>query len=401
MLVSFKIALRYLFSKKSINVINIIAGISTVGVTIATAALIIILSVFNGLEEIIVSRFNSFNPQLKISLNEGKFFPIDNSLIEKLESIDNIKDYAFVMEDYAAIKVGDITHPFPIKGVDPKYRNVCGLDTMLFEGEYQLKNSKNENMAIVGYLVAQQLSIGIGYARPIVIYAPKRSKSISSNPMNAFNKQYLYPSAIFGIDESADDKIILSLDMVQELFEAENQATNIEIALHNESLSDDTQEKLQELLGSKYIVKNRIEQNAFFKILNSERLMIYLILGFVLLIAAFNIIATLTMLIVDKQKDFISFQSIGLSNHQIKMIFLFNGWMTSAIGAVLGLILGGLIAYLQIRFSLIGFGDGNYDIDAYPVAIESLDFLKVFGLVLTIGFTTSLLPIRKFSKNYL
>ena len=400
MKVAFKIALRYLFSKKSINVINIIASISTIGVAIATAALIIILSVFNGLEEIIVSRFNAFNPQLKVSLNEGKFFTINDTILHKLESVKNIKNYSFVLEDYAAIKYSKVTHPFPIKGVDTNYQKVCGLDSMLLDGEFILKNAKGENMAIAGYDIAQQLSIGLSFVAPLIIYAPKKTKSISVNPSNAFNKKYLYPSGIYSIDEFSDNKLIVSLDLVQELFQAQNGASDIEISLHNEKITEETQIALQNLFGEDFTVKNRIEQNSFYKVLNSERLMIYLILGFVLLIAAFNIIATLTMLIVDKKKDFISFQSIGLSNFQIKMIFLLNGWMTTTFGAIIGLILGGLIAFIQIKFSIVGFGEG-FDISAYPVAMELLDFVKVFSLVLFIGLITSLLPIRRFSKNYL
>ena len=400
MKVAFKIALRYLFSKKSINVINIIASISTIGVAIATAALIIILSVFNGLEEIIVSRFNAFNPQLKVSLNEGKFFTINDTILHKLESVENIKNYSFVLEDYAAIKYSKVTHPFPIKGVDTNYQKVCGLDSMLLDGEFILKNAKGENMAIAGYDIAQQLSIGLSFVAPLIIYAPKKTKSISVNPSNAFNKKYLYPSGIYSIDEFSDNKLIVSLDLVQELFQAKNGASDIEISLHNEKITEETQIALQNLFGEDFTVKNRIEQNSFYKVLNSERLMIYLILGFVLLIAAFNIIATLTMLIVDKKKDFISFQSIGLSNFQIKMIFLLNGWMTTTFGAIIGLILGGLIAFIQIKFSIVGFGEG-FDISAYPVAMELLDFVKVFSLVLFIGLITSLLPIRRFSKNYL
>ncbi len=401
MLVSFRIAVRYLFSKKSINVINIIAGISTIGITIATAALIIILSVFNGLEEFIISRFNTFNPELKASIETGKFFYINDSLKQQVESIENIKDISFVMEDYAAIKASEKTHPFLIKGVDNNYQNICGIDTMLLEGEFLLKNKKGKNMAVVGYEVAQQLSIGLGFVRPIIIYAPKRTKNISTNPINAFNKDYLYPSAIYGIDETTDNKIILALDLVQKLFEAPNQATDIEISLHNNALANETQENLENILGENFIVKNRVQQNSFYKIINSERLMIYLILGFVLLIATFNIIATLTMLIVDKKKDFLSLQSIGLSNHEIKMIFLFNAWLTSVLGGILGLGLGGLTAYLQIRFSIISFGEGNFVLDAYPVAIEAIDFVKVLALVLIISFITSLLPIRNFTKNYL
>jgi len=399
--VSFKIALRYIFAKKSINVINIISGISTIGITIATAALIIILSVFNGLEEFIISRFNTFNPELKVSIEEGKFFDINDSLKSQIQSIKNIKAFSFVMEDYAAIKVGKKTHPFPIKGVDNNYLKVCGIDTMLLEGEFLLKNKKGENMAVVGYEAAQQLSIGIGFVAPIVIYAPKRSKKINTNPMQAFNKKYLYPSAIYGIDESTDNKIILPLELVQSLFEAQKQATDIEINLYDNSQSEATKKELKKILGNNFSVKNQIEQNSFYKIINSERLMIYLILGFVLLIATFNIIATLTMLIVDKKKDFISLQSIGLSHQEIKMIFLFNAWITSIIGGILGLFLGGLIAYLQIKFSIVSFGDHNYIIDAYPISIEALDFIKVFILLLVISLITSLLPIRNFSKNYL
>lgn len=400
MLISFKIALRYLFSKKSINIINIIALISTIGIMIATAALIIILSIFNGIEEMIISRFNAFNPELKVSLNEGKFFSINDTLENQLNSISNIKGYSFIMEDYAALKVGKITHPFPIRGVDNNYENISGVDTMLLDGEFKLFNEKNESMAIVGYEVSQQLSIGINFVSPIVIYAPKRFSKITNNPANAFNKRYLYPSAIYGVDESADNKVIIPLALAQELFDAENQATNIEICLKNGSLVKDTQEKLKSVLGGDFNVKNRVEQNSFYKILNSERLMIYLILGFVLLIAAFNIVATLTMLIVDKKKDFISFQSIGLSNQQIKLIFLFNGWMSSVLGALLGLLLGGFFIFLQIQYSLISFGQG-FDIQSYPIAIVPLDFVRVFTLVLIIGFVTSLLPVRQFTKNYL
>ena len=398
MYVPFKIALRYLFSKKSVNIINIIAGVSTVGVAIATAALIIILSVFNGLEEIIVAQINAFNPELKVSVKQGQFFDINDSLNTKLQGINNIKAYSFVLEDYAAIKVAKLTHPFPIKGVDKQYLKVSGVDTMLIEGDFILKKENNEFMAVVGYQVAKKLNIGLNFVSPIVIYAPKRTKSTVINPSSAFNKEYLYPSAIFGIDETADDKIILDIDVVQRILDTPNKASGIEISLTDKALSKITKNKLQEILGPNYTVKNRVEQNSFYKVLNSERLMIYLILGFVLLIAAFNIVATLTMLIVDKQKDFISFQSIGLSNNQIKMIFLLNGWMTTVLGAFIGLLIGGILAYIQMVYGIISFGSG-FSIDAYPVTIVLLDFVKVFFLVFIIGFIVSLLPMRNFNST--
>lgn len=400
-MVSFKIALRYLYSKKSINVINIIAIISTVGVTIASAALIIILSVFNGIEDILLSQFNAFNPELKVSLNEGKFFEIDSILESKLKAIDNIEHYSFVMEDYAVIKMGKLTHPFPVKGVDLNFRNTCGVDTMLFDGDFQLYNPKGDPMAVVGYQVADQLSIGINFVRPMVIYAAKRTAKVSADPLKAFNKTFLYPSSIFAIDESADDKVLVPLELAQHLFEAKNQASNIEIKVHDFGRLEETQDALAKTLGIQFNIKNQIEQNSFYKIINSERLMIYLILSFVLLIAAFNIIASITMLIVEKKKDLLSFQSIGLSNQQIKLIFLFNGWMSSAIGASLGLILGATLAYLQMKFEIISFGDGSFHDQAYPVSLKIIDFFRVFGMVIGIGFLTSLLPIRNFKKNYL
>lgn len=400
-MVSFKIALRYLYSKKSINVINIIAIISTVGVTIASAALIIILSVFNGLEDILLSQFNAFNPELKVSLNEGKFFEIDSVLESKLNSISNIEHYSFVIEDYSVIKMGDLTHPFPVKGVDLNFRKTCGVDTMIYDGDYHLYNSKGEPMAVVGYQVADQLSIGINFVRPMVIYAAKRTAKVSADPLKAFNKSFLYPSSVFAIDESADDKVLVPLELAQRLFEAEHKASNIEIKVLDFEKVDETQVELSNILGHQFNIKNQIQQNTFYKIINSERLMIYLILSFVLLIAAFNIIASITMLIVEKKKDMLSFQSIGLSNQQIKMIFLFNGWMSSAIGAIFGLILGAIVAFIQIKFELISFGDGSFNVQSYPVSLKIIDFFRVFGMVIGIGFLTSLLPIRNFKKNYL
>ncbi len=399
MRVAFRIALRYFLSKQSLNVINLIARISTIGVMVATASLIVILSVFNGLETIIVERFNAFNPDLKVSLNEGKYISINDSLKHQLNQIPNIQDYSFTFQEFAVVKYGKKMHPFTVKGVDHNFIKVSGLDTMLMEGEFKLKNSE-QDFAIVGSQVAQKLSVGIYFITPLTIYAPKRMLKSVQNPMTAFSKKYLFPSAIFGIDESADDKLVVPLSFTQELYQAQNLATNVEIKLNDKRLLSETQEQLQSLLGDKFVVKNQKEQNEFYKILNAERFMIYMILSFVLLIAGFNIIAMTTMLIVDKKKDFVTFQSIGLSVRQIKYVFLFTGWITSIAGAILGLILGGILAWIQIEFSIIQFGDG-YAISAYPIDVEALDFVKVFGLVLLIGFLTSLLPVRNFERNYL
>ena len=380
--------------------INIISGISTIGVGIATAALIIILSVFNGLENLLLAQINSFNPELKVNLNQGKFFEINDSIIDKLKQVDNIKDYAFVLEDYAAIKNGKTTHPFPIKGVDTNYLKVTRVDTMMLDGHFQLKNKKGEYLAVVGYHISEKLSIGLGFVRPIVIFAPKRNNSTIINPASAFNKTYLYPSGVFGIEENVNNIMLLDIKLTQDILDAENSASGVEISLIDKSLIDQSKAELQKILGPNFIIKDRKEQNSFYKIINSERLMIYLVLGFVMLIAAFNIVASLTMLIVDKKKDFISFQSIGLSNQQIKMIFMINGWMTTILGAVIGLIIGGVLAFIQMKYGIVSFGSG-FQLDAYPVVIKAVDFIKVFGLVLVIGTLTSIIPMKGFTKQYL
>ncbi len=367
---------------------------------IATMALVIILSAFNGLEKIIVSQFNSFNPELKVSVNQGKYLHINDSIVQELNQISNIERYSFTFEELAVIKYGEQMHPFTVKGVDEHFSQISGIDTMLLDGEYQLQNGQN-NFAVVGYQIAEKLSIGIHFTNPIIIYAPKRMSKSVLNPASAFNKKYLFPSAIFAIDESADDKLLIPLSFCQDLYQAKNLATNIEIKLKDKALVKQTKQELQSALGTKYKIQTQREQNNFQKVINAERFMIYMILSFVLLIAGFNIIAMITMLIVDKKRDFLTFQSLGLTTRQIKYVFLFTGWMSSISGAVLGLILGGFVAWLQVRFSLIGFGNGQYDITAYPVDIVALDFVYVFFLVIGIGLVTSLIPVRKFEKNYL
>ena len=399
MFVPLKIALRYLFSKKSINLVNIIAGISAFGVMIASAALIIILSVFNGLEDIIVEQFNHFDPELKISLKEGKYFNINDSIKDKLNSINNIQNYAFSLEDKVVIKYGKTTHPFLIHGIDKNYTHVNPLSDAIVKGTFSL-HEKNSDLAIIGIDIAEKLSIGIGFLTPIIIYAPTQKNTVQAS--EAFKKRYIYPSGIYNVDPSVNDKIIVNLSFAQELFSLKNQATNIYLKLKKTQLLDATKQELEQKLLPVFSIKDRYEQNDFYKVINSERLMIYVILGFVLLIAAFNITATLSMLILDKKADFITFQSIGLSHWQIKLIFLLEAWLTTLMGALLGLLIGGILAYLQEKYGWIRLGGENAYVDMpYPVAIVTLDFLKIGALIMLVSLITSIIPIRILSKKYL
>ncbi len=400
MSVPFFIAFRYLFSKKNISIINIIASIATLGIAITTAALLIILSVFNGLEDIIVSHFNSFNPEIKASLVSGKYFEIDQNLRSNLKSCTSVDQYSFVLEDYAAIKHHNTTHPFMIKGVDEQYQNINGIDSMLLQGEFKLKSDSN-SFAVLGYEVSKKLSVNIYNPIPLQIYVPKRHSNAAQNPIEAFNKRLVYPVGVFGIDETADQYSIVSLDMAQTLFEAENQASQIEIKLKPNQNLIEAQNEISQKLGAKFLIKNRQEQNSFYKILNSERLMIYLILGFVLLIATFNIMATLTMMMLDKQNDFVTFTSIGLSHYQIKMVFFLNGLLTSFMGLFIGLLLGGILSWIQIEYGIVKFGDGLTSIEAYPIKLIATDFLKVTAMVSLVCLISSLVPLIGFKKRFL
>ena len=398
MLVPFKIALRYLFSKKTINLINIIAGISAFGVLIASAALIIILSVFNGLEDILIKQFNTFDPELKIELKEGKFFEINDSLKQILDNEENIKDYSFSIEDKVVVQYDKITHPFYIKGVDDNFTNVNHLDSAIVEGSFSLYQ-KNSDWAVVGNEVSDKLSIRTSFVTPIVIYAPTRRNTVQA--ADAFNKKYIFPSGIYSVDPSVDNKIVVRLSFAQELLEAKNKASLVALSLKNRELTKETQKRLKEKLGADFYVKDRHEQNSFYKVINSERLMIYLILGFVLLIASFNIAATLSMLILDKKSDFVTFQSLGLNNFQIKMIFLFEAWLTTVLGAAIGLLIGGVLVFLQKEYAWVSLANDGFNNMPYPVDINPFDFVKIGLLIILVSVLTSIIPIRILSKKYL
>ena len=398
MLVPFKIALRYLFSKKTINLINIIAGISAFGVLIASAALIIILSVFNGLEDILIKQFNTFDPELRIDLKEGRYFEINDSLKQILNEEKNIKTYSFSIEDKVVVQYDKITHPFYIKGVDANFTKVNHLDSAIIDGKFSLYQQKND-WAVVGDEVSDKLSIKIAFVTPIILYAPTRKNTVQA--ADAFNKKYIYPSGIYSVDPSVDNKIVVRLSFAQDILEAKNKATLIAISLKNKALIQKTQKNLRKKLGTQFYVKNRREQNSFYRVINSERLMIYLILGFVLLIASFNIAATLSMLILDKKSDFVTFQSLGLNNFQIEMIFLFEAWLTTVLGALVGLLIGGVLVFLQKEYAWVSLANDGFNNMPYPVDIVAFDFVKIGLLIILVSILTSIIPIRILSKKYL
>jgi lipoprotein-releasing system permease protein len=398
------IAKRYLISKKSKNAINIISFISVFGVAIGTAALIIVMSVFNGFDNLLESMYNSFDPDLKISIAKGKSFNPNNPKIEKIKTLDGVEFFSETLEENVLLKYNTNQYFATVKGVDSNFKKISGVDTMIIGGEFMLHDDKNRSYAVVGLGVAMYLSLGLNFIDPINIYVPKRNASISMNPAQAFNKKYIFPSGIFGIQQEFDTKyIIVPLNFARKLLDYENNITSLEIKTSSKYDIKDIQNNVQRILGDEYIVQNRFQQHEmFYKIMKSEKWAIFLILTFILIVASFNIIGSLSMLIIEKKDDISTLQSMGTNLISIRKIFLLEGWMISVAGAFLGLLVGSFICWLQVRFGFIKMGGtGSFIINTYPVAINLIDSIIIFFTVLTIGWMAAWFPVKYITKKYI
>lgn len=398
----FYISKRYLIAKKTRNAVNIITLISIIGVTVGTAGLIIVLSVFNGLDNLLKSMNDSFDPDLKITASTGKVFNMNDPRLDKLRNHESIFAIAESLEENALLKYDDQEYIATVKGISENFADISGVDTMLMVGEFTLEH-KGQPFAIVGQGVAYFLSLNLNYIDPIVIYVPKRNASVSVSPERAFNRDYIFPSAVFAIQQEFDLKYILvPLEYARELFNYPNELSAIELKIKDNYNIDDAQKEIIEILGSDYKVKNRYQQHeTFYKIMKSEKLYIFLILTFILIIASFNIIGSLTMLIIDKKEDINTFRSLGASLKVIRNIFLLEGWLITLVGAIIGLAFGAFICWLQIQFGLVKLqGSASFIIDAYPVKLIAKDFVLIFVTVISIGYLASWYPVRYITKRF-
>ena len=398
----FYIARRYLMAKKSQNAINIISGISVAGVAVGTMALITVLSVFNGFDSIIKSLYNSFDPEIKISIKEGKTFDPGEYPFEQIRNHESVAYYAEVLEENALLRYGDRQHIATVKGVDEQYKHVTGIDSMIVDGEFALWDGQRP-MAVVGLGVAYNLAIGLNFLNPINIYIIKRRGNVSMNPEQAINRKLIFPSGMFSIEQEINSRYLLvPLTFARDLLQYTTEVSAIELRLHDDTDKFLAQKEIREILGEGFLVKNRNEQNElFYRIMKSEKWAIFFILTFILVIASFNIIGSLTMLILDKQRDIDTLDSLGASAPLIKRIFLLEGWMISISGALIGLILGSLISWLQAEFGLIKLsGSGSFIIDAYPVVFQPMDVVKVFFTVTGVGFLAAWIPVRYLARQY-
>ena len=401
----FYIAKRYLFSKKSHNIINIISGISVAGVTVGTMALIVVLSVFNGFEELVKSLFNTFNPDLVITVKEGKTFNALDFPHEKIKNIPGIINYAEVVEENALLKYKTEQYIVTLKGVNEEYLVNNPLDTMLIDGDFILENN-DYNYTVMGYLVAYNLGIKINdFSNPLQVYVPKRTKRRLTSIDQSFNSGSLIPSAVFSVQQEIDAKyVIVPIRFARKLLDYTNEVTSIEIRLDSKIDPDIIQQEVQQLTGDSFVVKNRFQQQELlYKIMKSEKWAIFIILSFILIIAVFNVVGSLSMLILDKRKDIAVLFSLGANEKLIKRIFLVEGLLISFSGAILGLVLGYLLCVLQIEYGFIKLGsDANsFIIPYYPVKLYFSDFLAVFSVVFVIGLVAAWFPVKQIANKYL
>jgi len=396
------IAKRYLFSKKSYNAINIISLVSVCGVTLVTAALVVILSVFNGLEEVVVSLYNAFEPDIRIMPAEGKTIDTNTFPKDAVIKIPGVVNYCEIIEENALLKYKDKQYIARIKGVDSSFIKMTGVDTMMRRGKLLLEEGDN-NFAVMGLGVEYYLSANINdYLNPIEVYVPKRGKKGSLNPAEAFNIRSIFPSGVFSIQMEYDQKYVLvPKRFAANLLDYTNQVSSIELSLKPSTNKNTAKDELKKLLGKSFTVKDRFEQHElFYKILKSEKWAVYLILTFILMIAIFNITGSLMMLILDKKKDIGILRNMGAETSLLRKIFINEGMMISMSGALMGLLLGFIICGLQQYFGLVKLeGSGSFVVDAYPVKMQAMDFIYIFLTVFAIGLLASWLPVSKVLKK--
>jgi len=382
------IAKRYLFSKKSINAINIISGISMLGVFVGSAALVIILSVFNGFENVVLSMYNTFTPEIIIEPTKGKSFDPGTTALSSLKKDSRISNYTEVLQEKALVRYGDRQHIALVKGVSDDFLKRKQLDSTLLEGKFTLHKS-NTQYAVVGSLVQLYLTLNIhNDFEPLNIYSPRKGAGNSINPADEITLKSIQPVGVFQIQQQFDETVIVSLNFARDLLGEEKNVSAIEIYLNPETSVEAFQREVTEKLGKGYIVKNRIQQNELlYKILNSEKWAIFVILTFVLIIAVFNIVGSLTMLVIDKKKDIVILNSIGASKSLIQQIFFMEGMMISLIGCISGMAAGLAFCLAQQHFGFITMSD--FITDAYPIGIKPTDFILVFLTVTTISVITS------------
>ncbi|WP_295433054.1 FtsX-like permease family protein [uncultured Prevotella sp.] len=402
----FYIARRYLFSKKSTHVINIISGISVIGVAVATMALVVTLSVFNGFHDLVASLLTAFDPQIEVVPAKGKTAPSDDPILTKIRNLPQVDVATESVEDQALAIYKGRQAMVKVKGVEDNFSELSHINDILYgDGEFSL-HAANLQFGVVGIRLAEDMGMTADWDGQLKIYAPKREGQLDlMNPTEGFVEDSLIsPGVVFSVKQARYDRdyVLTSIAFARNLFGQQGMLSQLEIRLKPGSNLDAVKAEMQEIAGDKYRVLDRMEQQAdTFKIMKIEKFIAYIFLTFILAVACFNIIGSLSMLIIDKKNDVITLRNMGASDKQIVRIFLFEGRMISAIGAVLGILIGLLLCWLQQVYGLVSLGSssGSFIVDAYPVSVHPEDIVVVFITVLAVGFISVWYPVRYFAKR--
>lgn len=403
----FHIARRYLFSKKKHNAINIISGISVCGVALATLALVCTLSVFNGFQDMVAGFFTAFDPQLKITVREGKVFSPGGGAFKEVRALPEIDVWTETLEENAMVQYKDRQAMAVIKGVDDNFEQLTSIDSLLYGTGKFILHDEAVDYGILGVELISELGTGIQFVDPLQVYAPKRNVRVNmANPSASFNRDYLFsPGAVFIVNQQKYDAsyILTSLDFARRLFNYDTEVSAIELKLKPDANPDAVRKKISRILGDGFSVQNRYEQQAdVFRIMEIEKLISYLFLTFILAISCFNVIGSLSMLILDKREDVDTLRNLGADDRLITRIFLCEGRLISIFGALAGILLGLLLCFLQQHFGIISLGGGgSFVVDAYPVSVRFTDVLLVFITVIAVGFLSVWYPVHYLTRRLL
>ena len=408
--VPFYIARRYLFSKKSHNAINVISGVSVCGVALATLALVCTLSVFNGFQDLVSTMFTAFDPELKITAVNGKVFDAQDERIQSLKRIPEIEIFSEALEDNAMVQYKGRQAMVVIKGVEDNFNQLCAIDSILYGRGDVVLHDEVVDYAIPGIELTSVLGTGIRFLDPLEVYAPKRGAKINvASPASSFQSFYLHSSGVvFAVNQQKYDAsyVLTSLSFARKLFQYDTEVSSIELKLVSGADVNDVKARINKELGKDFKVQNRYEQQAdTFRIMEVEKLISYLFLSFILLIACFNVIGSLSMLIIDKRDDVATLRNLGADNQLIFRVFLFEGCLISFMGALVGVVVGLVLCLVQQEFGLLSLGSGDsagaFIVDAYPVSVHASDVVLILVTVLVVGFLSVLYPVRYLSRRLL
>lgn len=395
-----KIAWRYLFAKKQYNAIHIISGISAAAVGVVTAAMVCVLSVMNGFGVMVEQLFSQFDPDIRIEAVSGKSFHDQGERFDALRQLSEVAIVSQSIEETALLQFEDKQMPVRLYGVDSVFPTLTHIENIITEGHYEVYDGAFDR-AVLGQGLAWQMGIGARFISPLQLYAPKRNAKVNMlRPDQSFNDEVCFIAGTFAVQQVKYDNevMLVDIDLTRRLLDYGNHEVSallVKVAPHTSVKQ--AKKAIQSLLGEGYAVLDRYEQQAdFFRILRVEKLLTTLLLVFILLIASFNIIGSLSMLIIDKQTDIQTLSHLGANKKMIQRIFLFEGWLISALGAMVGLAIGLIVCLAQEHLGILKLGNGTeYVVSAYPVAVQTTDVLIVAAVVLTLGFLAAWIPARK------